>query len=156
VAAPHLVVTAAHVIAGANAIDVEGLTAHAYAIDRINDIAVLDVPSLSARPLRYAAAQTRRGGGDPGYPENGPFDARAGRIGTTERALVRGQPRAVTVFSGLVRPGNSGGPVIDSAGVVRTTVFARRVGSQAGFGVPVGPIRTALADAHGPVSTGNC
>ena len=91
-----------------------------------------------------------------GYPENGPFDARAGRIGATERALLDGRPRTVTVFSGVVHHGNSGGPAVDAGGVVRTTVFAARIGSSGGYGVPAGPVRAALARAHGAVSTGSC
>jgi S1-C subfamily serine protease len=156
VAEPHLVVTAAHVVAGASGIEVNGLHAEAYAVDRTNDVAVLDVPGLGARPLPLADAHP----GEPvailGYPENGPFDARAGRIGVSGRVLLNGASRDVTVFSGLVRHGNSGGPAVDAAGVVRTTVFAARIGSTGGFGVPAGPVRDALAHARGPVSTGSC
>ena len=156
VAEPHLVVTAAHVIAGADGIEVDGRPARPFAVDRAHDVAVLDVPRLDARALPFAAAEPGQPVAILGYPENGPFDARAGRIGSTERALLNGQARTVTVFSGVVRHGNSGGPVVDSHGVVRTTVFASRVGAQAGFGVPTSAVRAALADARGPVSTGSC
>jgi hypothetical protein len=156
VAAPHLVVTAGHVVEGAGGIEVDGHPAKAFAIDRTNDVAVLDVPGLDARPLPFANAQPGDGVAILGYPLNGPFDARAGRIGVTVRAMQGLASRIVTVFSGLVREGNSGGPAIDAAGVVRTTVFAARVGAQAGFGVPAAAVRAALARAHGPVSTGSC
>src|SRR5207244_4288343 len=106
-----------------------------------NDVAVLDVPGLAARPLAFADARPGEAVAILGYPENGPFDARAGRIGVTGRVLLNGQARAVTVFSGLVRHGNSGGPAVDAAGVVRATVFAARVGSTGGFGVPAGAVR---------------
>jgi len=153
---PHLVVTAAHVVAGADGIEVDGRPAQAYALDRTNDVAVLEAPRLDARPLAFAEAQPGQPVAILGYPENGPFDARAGRIGTTERALLNGESRSVTVFSGVVRPGNSGGPAVDAAGVVRTTVFASRAGAQGGFGVPTSAVRSLLARAHGPVSTGSC
>ena len=156
VARPHLVVTAAHVVAGASDIRVDGRAARAWALDRTNDVAVLDVPSLTARPLAFADASPGDSVALLGYPENGPFDARAGRIGATERALLNGRPRTVTVFSGVVRHGNSGGPAVDAGGVVRTTVFAARIGSSGGYGVPAGPVRAALARAHGAVSTGSC
>jgi len=156
VAERHLVITAAHVVAGADGIEVDGRPAKAYALDRTNDVAVLDAPRLDARPLPFAEAQPGESVAILGYPENGPFDARAGRVGTTERALLNGRPRTVTVFSGLVRHGNSGGPVVDAAGVVRTTVFASRVGAQGGFGVPTSAVRDLLARARGPVSTGSC
>ena len=70
--------------------------------------------------------------------------------------VVDGHLRLVTVFSGLVRHGNSGGPAVDPSGVVRTTVFAARVGSRAGYGVPPGPVRAAIARARHAVSTGGC
>ena len=102
VAEPHLVVTAAHVVAGAGGLRVDGRPATAWAVDRANDVAVLDVPALSARPLPFSEPHA----GEPvailGYPENGPFDARPGRIGTTARVLLNGRPRTVTVFSEVV------------------------------------------------------
>ncbi len=156
VAARHLVVTAAHVVAGASGIEVDGQPARVFAIDRQNDIAVLDVPGLSAAPLPFRAPQDGAAAAILGYPEDGPFDARAGRIGATIRVIFNGVPRRVTEFSGFVRHGNSGGPAINADGVVETTVFAARIGSNAGFGVPTAAVAAALAHARGPVSTGSC
>jgi uncharacterized membrane protein required for colicin V production len=152
----HLVVTAAHVVAGAKGIRVNGLPARAYVLDRADDIAVLGAPKLSARPIPYADPHYGQAVAILGYPENGPFDGRAGRTGVTARVLVSGRPRTVTSFSGLVRHGNSGGPLVDAAGVVRATVFAARAGSTAGYGVPASVVRAVLEQARGPISTGNC
>jgi S1-C subfamily serine protease len=156
VAAAHLVVTAAHVVAGATGIDVDGQPAHVYAIDRHNDVAVLEVPSFSARPLRIAQPRAGTPVAILGYPEDGPFDATAGRIGATVQVLDDGASRLVTEFEGSVRPGNSGGPAINAAGEVETTVFASRVGSPAGYGVPTSAVSSALAAARHPVSSGGC
>jgi S1-C subfamily serine protease len=59
---------------------------------------------------------------------------------------------------GLVRSGNSGGPVVDGAGRVVTTVFASSVsgGTRAGYGVPDSVVRAALDKVGGPVGTGPC
>ena len=157
VAGPHRVVTAAHVVAGASDISAGGNPASAWAVDRRDDVAVLDVPGLAAPPLPVGNPHP----GEPvailGYPQDGPFDARPGRIGSTATVLLDGEPRRVTVISGLVRHGNSGSPVVDGAGIVRTTVFASRIGGlPAGFGVPTTAVRTALAAARHPVSTGAC
>jgi S1-C subfamily serine protease len=59
---------------------------------------------------------------------------------------------------GLVRSGNSGGPVVDGGGRVVTTVFAATVGGtrRAGFGVPDTVVAGALRQAHAPVDTGPC
>jgi uncharacterized membrane protein required for colicin V production len=156
VAKPHIVVTAAHVVAGGTGIRANGRAATALVVDRRQDVAILRVPRLAAHPLSLVDPQA----GDPvailGYPENGPFDARPGRVGTTADVLVNGSLREVTVLSGLVRHGNSGGPAVNTAGQVEATVFAARVGGNAGYGVPAPPLRAALARAKRPVSTGSC
>jgi len=114
------------------------------------------LPIASAAPPGTAAAIL-------GYPENGPYDARAGRIGETQETITedaygRGPVhRLITSLRGLVREGNSGGPVVDASGRVLTTVFAATVGGpQGGYGVPDPIVRGALADARGTVSTGPC
>jgi S1-C subfamily serine protease len=156
VARPHVVVTAAHVVAGAKGIEANGHPATAFVVDRRQDIAVLRVPGLAAAPLPLVDPHT----GDPvailGYPENGPFDARPGRVGSTADVLVRNQLREVTALSGLIRHGNSGGPAVNESGQVEATVFAARIGSTGGYGVPAAPVRTDLARAKRPVSTGSC
>jgi S1-C subfamily serine protease len=91
-----------------------------------------------------------------GFPENGPFDARPGRVGATADVLVKGSLREVTAVSGLVRHGNSGGPAVNTAGEVEMTVFAARIGARAGYGIPAAPVRRDLAKAKKPVSTGSC
>ena len=153
---PHLVVTAAHVIAGAGSIRAQGHTAVAFALDRGNDVAILRVPGLKAAPLTIVDAHAGHSVAILGYPENGPFDARPGRIGTTADVLVKGSPREVTAISGLVRRGNSGGPAVNAAGEVETTVFAARIGARAGYGIPASSVRRALARAKHRVSTGSC
>ena len=65
-----------------------------------------------------------------GYPLDGGFDREAGRIGetetvSTEDAYGNGPViRSVTTLRGRVRPGNSGGPMVDASGKVLATVFA--------------------------------
>ena len=69
-----------------------------------------------------------------GYPENGPFDVQPGRIGRTQNVITQNAygegpvSRLLTPLRGLVRPGNSGGPLVDADGRVLTTVFASTVG----------------------------
>jgi S1-C subfamily serine protease len=156
VARRHLVVTAAHVVAGGKGIEVNGHPATALVVDKKEDVAVLRVPGLAAAPLPLVDPHA----GDPvailGYPENGPFDARPGRIGSTADVLVNGRLREVTALSGLVRHGNSGGPTVNALGQVEAMVFAARIGSSGGYGVPAAPVRADLARAKRPVSTGSC
>jgi S1-C subfamily serine protease len=167
VARPGLVVTAAHVVAGERATTVESpgglpLDAHAVAFDSRNDIAVLRVPGLSARPLPIAAPREGAPVAIVGYPENGPLAATPGRVGQTARiatddAYGEGPvSRFVTSLRGRIRHGNSGGPAVDSGGAVQVTVFAARADSSGGFGVPARVVRSVLSRARGTVSTGPC
>ena len=171
VAGPSLVVTNAHVVAGQDDTRVflrgEGpaLDARAVHFDARNDLALLRVSGLSAPSLPLA--------GDPasgtsaailGFPENGPYDARAGRIGPTASAVSsdaygRGPvTREMTALRGLVRSGNSGGPMVDAEGRVVTTVFAAKTsGTRGGYGVPNRVVRRALGGpTRARVSTRGC
>ena len=167
VARPELVVTAAHVVAGETDTTVTTLggttlPATAVAFDSRNDVSVLLVPGLAARPLRFIEPRRGTSVAIIGYPENGPFDAVPGRIGSTatvisEDAYGRGPVnRTVTSLSGSVRHGDSGGPAVDASGAVQTTVFAARVNGGGGYGVPAPLVRRVLDSARGPVSTGPC
>lgn len=171
VAQPGVVVTNAHVVAGEHDTTVEvnghepGLSAYAIAFDPTDDIAVLRVPGLSLPSLTLAAGPPAgRGGAILGYPENGSFDARPGRIGTTQRIITddaygRGPvSRLLTPLRGLVRPGNSGGPLVDRDGHVLTTVFASTTGGPpaGGYGVANTTVAQALARAGPMVGTGEC
>ena len=98
-----------------------------------------------------------------GYPENGPFTVVPGRLGATsivlsEDAYGHGPvARTITAVRGDVRHGNSGGPTVDAAGAVQATVFAARLGSAGGFGVPSDVVRKLLRRDHSDaVSTGDC
>jgi S1-C subfamily serine protease len=167
VARTGLVVTAAHVVAGETDTGVTTLSgatlrAEAVAFDAHNDVAVLRVPGLTARPLRFVDPRAGTSVAILGFPENGPFDGVPGRIGATSTVLSqdaygRGPVRrTVTSLSGAVRHGDSGGPAVDAAGSVQTTVFAARLNGGGGYGVPASLIRRALDSARGPVSTGPC
>lgn len=171
VARDGLVVTNAHVIAGQDdtVVQMRGTGPHydatAVAIDTLNDIAVLRVPALPAPTLPFAReVKATEPGAVLGFPLNGPYDVRAARIGSTrtvisQDAYGRGPVRRkITSFRGLVKPGNSGGPVVDVAGRVSATVFAKSVGSrpEGGYAVPNDVVRGVLRSISGSVDTGPC
>jgi S1-C subfamily serine protease len=168
VAAPGVVVTAAHVVAGERTTSVvdpvsdKRLDAQAVGFDSKNDVAVLRVPGLGARPLAMVEPEPNRLVGITGYPLNGPLDIEDGRIGKTAHVLTddaygKGPvDRRITSLSGVIRHGNSGGPAIDSDGHVQSMVFATKIGEPGGYGVPPDVVRKVLASATQPVSTGEC
>jgi S1-C subfamily serine protease len=170
VAGPGIVVTNAHVVAGADNTQVEPngsgsrFDATAIAFDPRNDVAVLRVPSLDRPALRFAReVKPTEPGAVLGFPLNGPFKILPARIARTGsvlandaygRRLVR---RKVTGFRADVQPGNSGGPIVDVAGRVSGTVFSKvLLGPQGGYAVPNDIVRDTLRRADNPVDTGPC
>ena len=169
VAAPNLVVTHALVVAGmldprVDHRDGRYQDAVVVAFDPRNDVAVLRVAGLDARPLQAVDPVEGQAVAILGYPENGSFTAVPGRIGQTSDVLTedaygrRGVRRTITTLRGEIRHGNSGGPAVDARGRVQTTIFASRVGVAAqGYGVPTSLVREQLASAGArEVSTGPC
>jgi S1-C subfamily serine protease len=172
VAADGLVVTNAHVVAGQKDTEVllrgrpPGANARVVAFDPRNDVAVLRVQGLSAPALELAADP--RSGTEAavlGFPGNGPYDIRAGRLGQTREVITQDAygngpvRRSITSLRGAVRSGNSGGPMVDARGRVVTTVFAATTsGPRGGFGVPNAVVRATLrrAQSSNGVSTGPC
>jgi S1-C subfamily serine protease len=169
IAAPNLVVTNAHVVAGMKDArvdrgDGEYRDATVVAFDARDDVAVLRVERLGAPPLTLVDPVEGQAVAILGYPENGPFNATPGRIGQTgfvltDDAYGRGPiRRSVTTLRGVVRHGNSGGPAVDGQGRVQATIFAARIGSgSSGYAVPSVEVRETLADAGArEVSSGPC
>jgi S1-C subfamily serine protease len=177
VAAPGLVVTNAHVVAGEGdtSIQIDGnppsQPVQVVDFDPHDDIAVLRAPGLSERPLPLL---TGPAAGTPagiiGYPLDGPLDIQPGRIAEAETATTQDAygngpvRRSILPLRGLVRPGNSGGPLVDAGGGVVGTVFAALSGSSTssggdGLAVPNDLVRAQVARAesrHSAVSTGAC
>jgi S1-C subfamily serine protease len=171
VAGPNLVVTNAHVVAGqedTTVVPAEGgasLDAQAVRYQPRNDLAVLRVPGLGAPALSFAGApEPGTAGAAIGYPEGGERTLTPARLGSTgtvvsEDSYGRGPvERTMTPFRGVVRSGNSGGPIVDANGQVMTTVFAAALDGQppSGLGIPNGIVAEALQGSLSPTGTGPC
>jgi uncharacterized membrane protein required for colicin V production len=172
VAAPDLIVTNAHVVAGETATRVQpggtGLPRRAEVVlfDDKNDVAILRVDNLGLNPMPLAAPEEGDAAAVLGFPESGPLDVQPARTGATRHVISsdaynRGPvERTVTSFRVYVRPGNSGGPVVNEDGEVVATVFASRANSEdSGYGIPSQIIQRRLATATEltePASTGKC
>jgi S1-C subfamily serine protease len=168
VAAPGLVVTNAHVVAGEDDTTVttqDGASLEATPVhyDPANDLALLRIDApIAALPI---AADPRRGtsGAVLGYPENGPYATSAARMGDTSTVISEDSygngplHRSIAFLRGSVRSGNSGGPLVDSHGRVMGTVFAATTtGPPGGFAVPNEVVQEALRGNTTPVDTGTC
>jgi S1-C subfamily serine protease len=169
--APGRIMTNAHVVAGVDEpfIDVNGRRTRANVVlfnPRL-DVAVLATGNLGLEPLDFQ--NTGKAGDDAailGYPENGPFDARAARIRgeLTLRSpdiYDRGQHmRRTYSVRGLVRSGNSGGPLVSRKGNVLGVIFAASVTDRStGYALTAGQVANAAergSTATSRVDTGTC
>ncbi len=142
VIAPGRIMTNAHVVAGVDDPEVifdDGTElARVVLYDPDLDVAVLSVDTGDAPVLSFDIDN-----GEPveredpvavvGYPQDGPFDIQPGRIRDEQRLqspdIYGGGTVLRDVFSlrALVRPGNSGGPIITPSGEVAGVVFAASV-----------------------------
>jgi Trypsin-like peptidase domain/Colicin V production protein len=172
IAGDGIVVTNAHVVAGQDdtTVQLAGVgprhDAEAILFDPRNDLAVLRSSGLEgAQPLElHDAADPGTPAAILGFPLNGPFQIRPGRLGETitarsQDAYGRGPiQRQITQVRGSVRSGNSGGPVVDGDGRVVTTIFAAAASGdgRAGYGIPDPIVSEGLSGADQPVDTGPC
>lgn len=166
---PGLVATNAHVVAGEE--DTTVITRDGSELDAVpvhygprNDLALLAVDGLElpALPLT-ASAEAGADAAVLGYPLDGPFTIAAARVGTTQEVISQDSygrgpvRREMTSFRGEVQSGNSGGPLVDTAGRAVATVFAATTsGSSGGLAVPNGVLEEALGKVSGEVDTGPC
>jgi S1-C subfamily serine protease len=166
---PDLIVTNAHVVAGADDTTVTtqsgvelDATAVYYAPE--DDLALLRIDSkLPTLPIS-SERQVGAGAAVLGFPENGPYTVTPARIGETrdtisEDSYGRGPiERTITALGGDVRSGNSGGPLVDGHGRVVGVVFAATTaGPAGGFAIPAEQVREAIGHAGAAeVDTGAC
>jgi len=165
---PGVVVTNAHVVAGADDTTVttqDGAELDATPIyyEPRQDLALLRIGvPLPALPISHE----RREGEDGavlGYPENGPYELSPARIGETRVTISEDSygngpvERTIVALSGSIRSGNSGGPLVDPRGNVVGTVFAATTsGPRGGFAIPAEQVREALRRTAEAVDTGPC
>ncbi|MEJ7774037.1 MAG: MarP family serine protease [Nocardioidaceae bacterium] len=169
--APGRVMTNAHVVAGVSEpvvqVGDDDLAAEVVYYDPDVDVAVLSVPELQAPALQFDdQAESGDNVAVLGYPENGPYDVQPARV-RDEQSLrspnIYGEDTVMrdtySIF-GLVRQGNSGGPLVNRRGVVIGVIFAASVtDADTGYALTSGQVERA-ADAGDslldPVGTGSC
>jgi hypothetical protein len=146
VAAPRIVVTAAHVVAGAGTVTVidsrgQSLIGSVILFDAKHDVAVVDVPGLTAPAI--ALDPTLHSAGTPvalmGYPGGSAFTASNGTIqgyntfagfGLSSIGIEFGHDSHLYHSSLTTAQGDSGGPLITQSGAVigHFTVFTTQGG----------------------------
>jgi S1-C subfamily serine protease len=165
------VMTNAHVVAGVEhpIVTAGGSQFRATVVyyDPEVDVAVLLVPGLHSPALHFGpSARSGAPAAVLGFPENGPYDQEAARI--RDRQTLRSpdiygdntvERDTYSVYS-LVRPGNSGGPLVDSDGDVIGVIFAASLNdSRTGYALTARQVREAAAGgvtSTRATSTGSC
>ncbi|MER5849370.1 MarP family serine protease [Streptomyces sp. NPDC002012] len=159
------VMTNAHVVGGVDepTVQIGGqgrlYDAKVVLYDWQRDIAVLDVPDLVAKPLKFTDtdhdADTGNSAIVAGFPENGSYDVRAARVrgridadgpDIYHRGTVR---RDVYSLFATVRQGNSGGPLLTPDGKVYGVVFAKSLDDpDTGYALTADEIRQDIAQGR--------
>jgi S1-C subfamily serine protease len=170
--APQRVMTNAHVLAGVTdpVVHAEGeeYDATAVYVDEETDVAVLAVPGLPEVPLAFTQ-QPADSGADSiimGYPGGGPFYVGPARV--RDRGDISGPDfrnsqtvvRDVYALYGIVRAGNSGGPLFATDGTVLGVVFASAIDDpNTGYALTAQEVADAAragSTATAEVDTGPC
>jgi S1-C subfamily serine protease len=165
------IMTNAHVVAGVAkpsiVVDGREVPTRVVLFDRELDVAVLAADDVDLRPLQFDdGGRAGQAAAVLGYPENGPFDARAARIRTemnlrSPDIYDSGEVvRETFSVRGLVRSGNSGGPLVSESGRVLGVIFAASVSDKStGYALTADQVaddaRRGIA-ATSAVSTGDC
>ncbi|MHB1444750.1 MAG: MarP family serine protease [Acidimicrobiales bacterium] len=173
--APGLYVTNAHVVAGTYSTQLEfqndtPVKARIVYFDPNFDLALLRAPELPGlgAPLRLDGSDVSRGqvAAVLGYPGGGNFNAQP--AGVRQLFLAQGRniygtgltSRYVYELQAVVRPGNSGGPLVEPSGLVIGVVFSTSatnpdIGYALASPSVVSRVQANASDTT-PVSTGAC
>jgi S1-C subfamily serine protease len=173
VISPEHVMTNAHVVAGVTerqSVTTAGDLQYAARVvffDPNRDLAVLYVPGLAARPLKFAG-QAKDGANaiEVGYPLDHGLTREPARVAAAESAdgpniyQTHDLDRTIYPIKALVRPGNSGGPLLAPDGQVYGVIFAAAVSvHDTGYALTASEVQgdaSRGAHATAKVSTEGC
>ena len=166
------VVTNAHVVAGVDTpiVELPGVSAREGRIvyfDPIDDLAVIAVDDLGADVLPFSGTLAAgEAAAVQGYPYGGPFTMVAAGVESVGTASVPDvydeswNPREIYALDAVVRPGNSGGPLLTDDGAVAGVVFARAENDEnLGYAMTMAeltPVAERAPSLSNAVSTGSC
>ncbi len=166
------IVTNAHVVAGVaepivETRDGQSIEGRVVYFDPADDLAVIAVDGLAASPLSIAPVV--RVGDDAvvdGYPFGGPFVTGGAEVLAVSTESIADiyrtstSPREVYSIAATVSPGNSGGPLLTTAGLIAGVVFARSSTDDAlayaMTNTELQPVVDAAPDLSAAVTPGAC
>ena len=172
VVAADRIVTNAHVVAGVDTplVELPGRPAREGRVvyfDPTDDIAVVSVDGLDAAPLPISPTlEVGASAVVQGYPGGGPFTSGSAQVLSSGTVPVpdiydtSSVPRDIYALAAVVRPGNSGGPLLTTTGEIAGIVFARSdTDDNVGYAMTPAellPVMAQLDALSAPVASGSC
>lgn len=166
-----VVVTNAHVVAGQDSTQIERddgaiLDATVVVFDPNRDLAVLRVAGLARAPLPLGDSAAGQSGGVFGHPGGAPLRVSPFVVGDEVTAVGNDiydssrTEREVLILASQLRPGDSGGALVDPAGTVVGVAFAIAPDDpNVAYALDTDEVNEVLAAGGGlatPVDTGPC
>jgi S1-C subfamily serine protease len=145
--APDVLVTNRHVLAGASAVEVSTWNGRSFraAFSAVGVLGDVGVAVINGKLPLVGAFGKAPGAGAPitavGYPLGGPLTISPGVVVDRVDGGNLGVPGAVVRITAGVRPGNSGGPLLNRKGRVVGIVYAIERSSGLGLAIPVDTFR---------------
>ncbi|KQR85635.1 MarP family serine protease [Microbacterium sp. Leaf179] len=172
VVAADRIVTNAHVVAGVDTplVELPGRPAREGRVvyfDPTDDIAVVSVDGLDAAPLPISPTlEVGASAVVQGYPGGGPFTSGSAQVLSSGTVPVpdiydtSSVPRDIYALAAVVRPGNSGGPLLTTTGEIAGIVFARSdTDDNVGYAMTPAellPVVAQMDALSAPVASGSC
>nr|WP_300050523.1 MarP family serine protease [uncultured Nocardioides sp.] len=162
--APERLMTAAHVVDDTRGITVDvrdaELPATVVYCDPEHDVAVLAVPGLKGKLLTFAQAEAGQAAASVGYPNDQALTLRPARVRdhqTWQSSDIWDEGRYehdALLIRGIVRGGNSGGPLVDEDGrVLGVIVASSRADSDTGYALTADQVAAAYDAARSGTTT---
>jgi S1-C subfamily serine protease len=162
--APERLMTAAHVVDDTRGITVDvrdtELPATVVYCDPEHDVAVLAVPGVRGTILRFAQAEDGEAAASVGYPDDQPLTLRPARVRdhqTWQSSDIWDEGRYehdALLIRGVVRGGNSGGPLVDEEGqVLGVIVASSRADPDTGYALTADQVAPAHDAARSGTTT---
>jgi S1-C subfamily serine protease len=157
----HTLVTNRHVVAGASLLEVDtadgrSLQVKTARVGVLGDIAFVTVDgSLPVSADLHGVARGGTGIEAVGYPLGGPFTITHGVVVDRVDGHRFGVQGPILRVTAEVRPGNSGGPLLDQRGRVAGVVYAIETATGLGLAIPMDTVNRLL-DAGGLAAVPGC
>jgi S1-C subfamily serine protease len=148
---PHTLVTNRHVLAGADELELDtwdgrSVNVSSASVGRLVDLGVVSTSATLPGVGRYGARP--RDGDDVavvGYPLGGPLTITKGTVVDRVDGGKFGVPGEVMRMTARVRPGNSGGPVLNAKGQIVGVVFAIEIATRLALAIPLETLKALVA-----------